>query len=235
MKLQVIAEGSTAEQRKRGEWGLAFLVDGSVLFDTFGDTKILKNNLFKYGIKLKSVKNIIISHKHWDHVSGLDLALQKTQKPKVWLPGKNAMLSKICRLRGAGVKISKNGNTGESGFSLTGFMTGKLKGGTFIEQGMLVESSKGNVLIAGCAHPGIIKMVKRAEKKLLTPVYAVIGGLHLKDASAKKIQATAAALKKHGVKKIYAGHCTGDAACKVLKDVFKTDFKKLKQGATYKI
>ncbi len=233
MKIQVIAEGFTPEQRVRGEWGLAMLINDSILFDTFGHPEMLEKNIRHYGVDLRKVKKAIISHNHWDHVSGLNFVLKNAKQPAVYLPQEDMKIYELCRRHGAYVHVADEKGGVKDGFMLTGALKASLKGDTFMEQGAVFEGKRGPVLIAGCSHPGILKMVKRAEKLMQKPVFAVIGGLHLKDSPDKKILKIVQALRKLGVKKIYAGHCTGDKACKILKKKFGVNFRKIKQGSVY--
>jgi 7,8-dihydropterin-6-yl-methyl-4-(beta-D-ribofuranosyl)aminobenzene 5'-phosphate synthase len=58
------------------------------------------------------------------------------------------------------------------------YSTGEL--GTFIkEESLIIKTSKGLVVITGCAHPGIVNIVKRAKEMLKSDVYLVLGGFHL--------------------------------------------------------
>lgn len=57
-----------------GEWGFAALgeVDGKrFLFDTGGRPETVLNNARELGIDLSNVEDVILSHDHWDHTSGL--------------------------------------------------------------------------------------------------------------------------------------------------------------------
>jgi 7,8-dihydropterin-6-yl-methyl-4-(beta-D-ribofuranosyl)aminobenzene 5'-phosphate synthase len=57
-----------------GEWGFSALVevDGKrVLFDTGGRPETVLNNARELGVDLSNVEDVILSHHHWDHVTGL--------------------------------------------------------------------------------------------------------------------------------------------------------------------
>lgn len=69
---------------------------------------------------------------------------------------------------------------------------------------------KGIVVFTGCAHPGIINILKHAQEIFGSiPLYAIIGGLHLVGPNEKVIPETVDALREIGMQKILAGHCTG--------------------------
>jgi len=100
--------------------------------------------------------------------------------------------------------------------------------GRFIEDKMLDDQSlvidvegKGLVVVAGCAHSGIINTIKYAQKITENSmVYAVLGGFHLWNAENKRIQATVDELKKLDLKFVGPCHCTGKKAIKKIAEAF---------------
>jgi 7,8-dihydropterin-6-yl-methyl-4-(beta-D-ribofuranosyl)aminobenzene 5'-phosphate synthase len=57
-----------------GEWGFSALVEADgkpVLFDTGGRPETVLNNARELGVDLSNVEEVILSHHHWDHVTGL--------------------------------------------------------------------------------------------------------------------------------------------------------------------
>jgi len=78
------------------------------------------------------------------------------------------------------------------------------------DQSLLINTPKGLVLIAGCAHAGVINILTFAEKEFPnTPVYAVLGGLHLFPATDQQVSWTADKLKDFGLSYLVGAHCTG--------------------------
>jgi len=68
----------------------------------------------------------------------------------------------------------------------------------------------GPVVITGCAHPGIVRIVRSAASGDRPAL--VMGGFHLKDATEHEIAATVEELRALGVVRVAPTHCTGDAA-----------------------
>jgi len=109
---------------------------------------------------------------------------------------------------------------------VTGFWT--VHNGRFIEDMMLDDQSlvidvegKGLVVVAGCAHAGIINTIQHAQKITgNSRVYAVLGGFHLWNAKNKRIQATVDELKKLDLKFVGPCHCTGKKATKKIAETF---------------
>lgn len=79
------------------------------------------------------------------------------------------------------------------------------------EQGVVFNAKgKGLVVISGCAHVGIVNMVKQSQKITgIQKVHAVMGGFHLTGAKPEIIQRTIADIKAIGPDYIVPTHCTG--------------------------
>lgn len=77
---------------------------------------------------------------------------------------------------------------------------------------LALETGEGVVLLVGCAHPGIINMVRHVGALLGKPVRAVLGGTHLSEADPARIRYTVDALEEMGVKLLGLSHCSGDSA-----------------------
>jgi len=92
------------------------------------------------------------------------------------------------------------------------------------EQNLLISAEGKTVLVAGCAHRGIVNIVDRAREILNgRPIDAVFGGFHFfqlpdNDLSDALIDATGRALLD-GETQYYTGHCTGPYAYDRLKAI----------------
>jgi 7,8-dihydropterin-6-yl-methyl-4-(beta-D-ribofuranosyl)aminobenzene 5'-phosphate synthase len=104
------------------------------------------------------------------------------------------------------IELEKPAEVGKGAYS-----TGPMGLGTR-EQALLIPTSDGIVVIAGCAHPGPVAVVKRAMKLLERKVLLLAGGLHLLDASRVKVKRIIADLQHLGVNYVAPGHCTGKEA-----------------------
>jgi 7,8-dihydropterin-6-yl-methyl-4-(beta-D-ribofuranosyl)aminobenzene 5'-phosphate synthase len=94
----------------------------------------------------------------------------------------------------------------------------------FREHGLVVKTAGGGILITGCGHPGVVRMVEVAEKELGIEIHTVIGGLHLLDKNADEKNQIATRLKELGIKQICPTHCTGDNSIAILKTSFGEDY-----------
>jgi 7,8-dihydropterin-6-yl-methyl-4-(beta-D-ribofuranosyl)aminobenzene 5'-phosphate synthase len=78
------------------------------------------------------------------------------------------------------------------------------------DQALVFDTAEGAVVLTGCGHSGAINLVEHARAITnAKTVAAVIGGLHIFDASDARLDWTGAELKAAGVKYLLMGHCTG--------------------------
>ncbi|MDF7824418.1 MBL fold metallo-hydrolase [Pontiellaceae bacterium B12227] len=74
-----------------------------------------------------------------------------------------------------------------------------------------IKTPSGLVILTGCCHAGLINTVEQIKRVTgETSIYAIIGGLHLKNAQDDRIQATLNALKQWDPAYLIPCHCTGD-------------------------
>lgn len=76
--------------------------------------------------------------------------------------------------------------------------------------GLIIRTDEGLVVIVGCAHRGIINTLIHARN--LTgeaQIRAVLGGIHLFNASEERLERTIADLKEMNIKQLGVSHCTG--------------------------
>ena len=91
----------------------------------------------------------------------------------------------------------------------------------FDDQTLFIESSKGLVVVFGCAHSGVVNTLDYISKLTgYNKIYAVIGGMHLSNASRVRITNTIEAFKKYEIRKIVPLHCTGQKAMQDFKTAF---------------
>lgn len=88
------------------------------------------------------------------------------------------------------------------------------------ELSLAIDTSDGMVVIAGCSHPGIDKIVAAAVA--INPrIHFIAGGFHLVTSSDQEIEATIASLRdSFKVAFVAPGHCTGEPTFTALKKAF---------------
>jgi len=81
------------------------------------------------------------------------------------------------------------------------------------DQAMFFEAVAGTVVLLGCAHAGVINTLRYIRQ--LTdnkPIHAVMGGMHLVNASPERLDRTVEALEQFEIDLLAPAHCTGIAA-----------------------
>lgn len=77
------------------------------------------------------------------------------------------------------------------------------------DQALVIDTESGLVVITGCGHAGIVNIVDLAQKQLGGRLHAVLGGLHLLEASDEQLDWTARELRGRGLAHLIGAHCTG--------------------------
>lgn len=110
------------------------------------------------------------------------------------------------------------------------YENGKLKPDYLVDEGALVfNTSKGLVVVTGCSHPGIVNVVRYARELFDTPkIFSVVGGFHLINEGAKRVNNVIEEFKALEVSKVFPCHCTGYKA--IYRMVKELDAKKINSG-----
>jgi len=98
---------------------------------------------------------------------------------------------------------------------------------------LIIESRNGLLVLTGCAHPGLVEIVRQATT--FGNVYLVMGGFHLADYSVADVHAVIAELKALGVRQVAPGHCTGDQAIEQFRAEFGTGFVPVGAGVILQV
>lgn len=199
-------------------WGFASLIQSpeeTILFDTGGNAKNLLYNMKRLGIQPESIDQVFISHAHRDHVGGLEGFLEKFHNVKVYAPASfDQTFKQMIIEKGAALhEVSSSEKICDFAFS-TGEMTGPPT-----EQSIILNSPRGIIVMTGCAHPGIVKIVKKAKEIMQKEyVYLVVGGFH------RPPDKVVEEFRKLRVQKVAPSHCTGNKIRKAFKEEYKKDY-----------
>lgn len=223
-EIRIVYDNTSARASMPADWGFSALVvkDGrKVLFDTGTKPDLFIANLSKLGVKAAEIEKTVISHEHPDRRDGVLDILQKSRSILAYFIDNlsldayrqvNAIESKAVRSR-TPIEVMP-------GVFTTGMMDGSTP-----EQALLIEIPKGVVILTGCAHPGVARMVEAAEKQRgIGSVRLLLGGFHMYEWDGKRIAAAIQDLRKHKVERIAPAHCTGDLAKKMMRDSWGAQF-----------
>jgi len=228
-RLTILYDNNPYDYRLKSSWGFSCLIElegKTVLFDTGGDGEILLYNMRVLNRDPKTIDMIVLSHIHGDHTGGLWSLLQEKSTLKVYIPDSFPQEFEQ-RVKKYGVEVVRVDASLEidRGIYSTGEMDHGIK-----EQSLIINTSKGMILITGCAHPGIIEIIKQAKTVARKDIYMVIGGWHLSSVGEREIKGIIEAFLRMGIQKVAPCHCTGDRALAMFKNEYGENFIKAGVG-----
>ena len=229
LNITVSYDNNPYKERLTTAWGFSCVIRGTektILFDSGGDGSILVTNLEKLGINPKEIDLVVLSHIHGDHVGGLPSFLEKNPEVVVYLPKSfpKGFKDKLKEYGAKIVEVQEPLKICEKVYS-----TGEL--GTWIkEESLIIHTEKGLIVITGCAHPGIVKIVNKAKDLFKNTVLLVMGGFHLGGESKGEIENIIFSFRKLGVNYIGPCHCSGDVARQLFKKEYGDNFTNVGVG-----
>lgn len=204
-------------------WGFSALlkINGkNILFDTGADSPTLLSNMEKLNIDPKEIDSLFLSHIHGDHVDGLTGFLEENSKITVYLPASfpSSFKTSITE-KGAKIVEIKESQKISAGIYSTGELGSYIK-----EQSLVVDSDKGLVIITGCAHPGIVDIIKFTKDQFKKDIYLVLGGFHLSAASDSQLRDIIRDFKNLGVEKVAPCHCSGNRCRELFENQYQNNY-----------
>jgi 7,8-dihydropterin-6-yl-methyl-4-(beta-D-ribofuranosyl)aminobenzene 5'-phosphate synthase len=235
-------------------WGFSALVEFGgkrILFDTGGNAEIFEHNVKALGVDLSKLDFVVISHRHSDHISGLNYLLRVNPTVKIytsadpWGPFGWAAPNSLYRKEESLAANMRyfDGNPPEMFSASTPWpqanfvrvdSTTEIAPGIFLvptisqvtgtlelrEISMAIRGPQGLIIVAGCSHAGVEKVLEAATK--IDPhIRVVFGGLHLVGAADPDIPRISAALRDQWkLDYIAIGHCTGEPTFAALQKTF---------------
>ncbi len=236
------------------DWGFAALIEyrgKRILFDTGDNPDILATNAKARGVDLSKLDFAVLSHRHGDHMGGMEYLLSVKPKVRIYAPKENfgvygfSLPSSFYRkdeslppeqryYDGAPPSVMKFGSAWPRasfeliektteiapGIHLIALVSDKPTTLELRELSLAIDTPDGIVLVVGCSHPGIDKIVEAAAS--INPrIHLVAGGFHLVVAENGEIEKIVSSLRdKWGVQYVAPGHCTGEPTFVALKRAF---------------
>lgn len=240
-----------------------------ILFDMGPDEGFLSNAV-ALGVDLTSIDVAIVSHGHYDHTGGLKAFLDCNHHAQVYIHqgafapyyhgpdqyigipgGLESYAHRFIMVDGT-TEIAPGLTLFDQVTDLTGAtaasaeLTQMLPDGTFRvddfhhEQNLLIQEGDTNILIAGCAHRGILNILTKAEAMVGGEVTALVGGFHLfqlnqEDPHADQIIDQLSQGLRLRNTQYYTGHCTGDYAYGRLKAQLGNQLQRISGGYNIQI
>ena len=99
------------------------------------------------------------------------------------------------------------------------------------EQSLVFDTPQGLFIMNSCSHAGADNIVKEIEATFPgKKIYAILGGFHLFRYEDEVVRAFAERLRELDVQKIYTGHCTGNRAYEILREVLGDRVQQMRCG-----
>ena len=220
-----------------------------ILFDIGNNPAIFERNAQAAGVDLKKLDFVVLSHRHLDHTAGLSHLLDLNPAVKIYVPRDGTfggsipsrfyrrqdslpdemkyfagqpnepLSSSIPWLDGKFLMVDSTTQV-MPGVHLISLISEGVGTKELPELSLALDTPRGLVVVAGCSHPGIERIVAAAAG-IKPRVHAVFGGLHLPNASDQEIARIAAALHDtYKIERMAPGHCTGEPAFYHLRKVW---------------
>jgi len=192
-------------------WGFSAFVTGfdkTILFDTGSDGTLLRANLAQLRIDPGRIDVVVLSHVHGDHTGGLTGLLQENPRVRVYLPESFPLRFKEA-VRSYGATVVEIGKPQEicRGVYTTGVLGRRLQ-----EQALILCTQRGLIVLTGCAHPGIDRIVEEVRHLRDENILLVMGGFHLEWVTRWRIERIIAAFRRQDVRYVAPTHCSSDKA-----------------------
>ena len=237
----------------------------NILFD-MGQRRLFAENADRLGLDISNIDTAVISHGHYDHGGGLRAFLEINSKAKVYIH-KDAFQAhyslKEDGLKYIGIdkdlqdspRLVKCGSVTRIDDQLMLFADvngdcccpqgnrllfgpSETQNDTFShEQNLIVEENGNTILFAGCAHKGIINIIRKAEEVIGKSPTHVLAGLHLAKTPIDDafIATLAHELMTYSHCRFYTMHCTGIEQFQQLKTIMNDQIEYLSCGESVEV
>jgi 7,8-dihydropterin-6-yl-methyl-4-(beta-D-ribofuranosyl)aminobenzene 5'-phosphate synthase len=254
MRITILYDAFGKPSAMKKDWGYSAFIEyrgKRILFDTGDNPKILADNAKAKGVDLSRLDFVVLSHRHADHMGGLDYLLRVNPSVTIYAPKEGfgvygSSLPGTFYRRDTSLPVEQRyfgGSPPETlkfgsawprahfelvdtarevapGIHLISLVSDKPGTLELREISLALDTSDGLVLVVGCSHPGIEKILDAAGA-IDKHVHAVFGGLHLVTASDPDIANAIASLHDTWkVDYVAPGHCTGEPAFAALRKAF---------------
>jgi len=221
-------------------WGFSCLIktgdkkEGkNILFDTGGDSRTLLYNMEQLNISPNDIDIVVLSHIHGDHTGGLSGILETNPNVSVYIPSSfpDSFKQEVREKGAQPIDVSNEKQIYKNVYS-----TGELNSSIGLkEQSLFINTNRGIVVLTGCAHPGIVNIVKHIKEMSKNSICLVIGGFHLGSASESQLNEIINEFKTLEVEKAAPCHCSGDRARQLFKETYRENFIEKGVGKMIKI
>jgi 7,8-dihydropterin-6-yl-methyl-4-(beta-D-ribofuranosyl)aminobenzene 5'-phosphate synthase len=253
-KITVLYDAFGQVEGLKKDWGYSALVEVGgkrILFDTGDNSDILAANVKALGVDLSRLDFVVISHRHGDHIGGMEYLLKVNPKVRIYAPKESfgvfgsSLPSKFYRKDEqlpakmryydgqppetmvfgsawprANFELIDQTKEIAPGVTLIALVSDKPTTMELKELSLAIKTPDGLVLVVGCSHPGLDKIVE-AARGIDPHIHLIAGGFHLVVAPDPVIAQVVTLLHDTAkVDYIAPGHCTGEPSFAALQQAF---------------
>ena len=242
-------EEEASREGLTGEHGVSYLLrlDGTTILMDVGNNlqgaaaSPLLDNMRQLGVSLDEVEIVVISHNHPDHVSGLSWWQQGTfslGSEQASLAGKQTYVPVELSYPGLEPTVAQTPRVIAEGVATLGRMPFVQPFPFWLwdpleyEQPLAVNvAGKGLVLITGCGHPTLERIVARAETLFDQPVVGIVGGLHYENLDGDELTPHIEFLAERNPQMVaLSPHDNGPQAIEAFRQAFPTAYQYIRVG-----
>jgi len=226
--LTVLFDNFWTDDRLQTGWGFAALLETpehTVLFDTGADGEVLLENMRLMGKDPMAIQSVVLSHAHGDHTGGLPALLALGMRPRVYL-----LEAFPAGLRAQAGASAETVLTVPGAESVPGIRSTGRVGAQTPEQALVLDTRNGPVLLTGCAHPGILEMIRQGAEVSGEPIREVLGGFHLLATDGETLRGIVEEFRNVGVEVAGPTHCSGLVAMTAFQDAYGDRFQRMGVG-----
>jgi 7,8-dihydropterin-6-yl-methyl-4-(beta-D-ribofuranosyl)aminobenzene 5'-phosphate synthase len=231
LAITIVHDNNPCVDSLKTAWGFSAFVTGAektILFDTGSDGTLLLANMAKLQLDPGRIDLVVLSHIHGDHTGGLTGLLQENPRVQVVLPGSSPAKFKAA-VQGHGttlVEIKEPQEICQNVYT-TGVLGRRIK-----EQALVLRTQRGLVVLTGCAHPGVARIVQEVGHLYEGSVLLVIGGFHLEWVTKGRVQRIISAFQSYGIRYVAPTHCSGDKARQLFRQSYGPGYVEAGAGKT---
>jgi len=219
VKLTIMYDNQSGDDPLQAAGGFSCLVEipsHAILFDAGSNPIMLAGNFRKLNADPDRIDTVVISHMHFDHFNGLRWLVRENNHLSILLPESASQKAiKALGYKPEAITLVSETRSICEGIFTTGTMPYEIP-----EQALYIDTVDGIVVVTGCSHLGIVRILKKVKELSGKEIYLVLGGFHLRDSSREQVEKTLGEIKALGVKKVGPAHCTGGQAVKMFQNLW---------------
>jgi len=201
LQILPVFEEAAARPDLEPEHGVSYLIKTdtqSILMDAGMTPSRWQHNLKALGLSPSAFDTVFISHLHPDHLGGQDAWWANTialGSPALDLSAYQVYVPKAVTRAGSRVAVATQPQKIAQGVGTTGAIAFpelfplSVRSPLNAEQSLVIHvAGQGLVVIMGCGHPSVERIVARAQAAFGEPIVGVVGGLHYEGFTAEQVQ-----------------------------------------------